>query len=232
MTARPTLPDERSTEPRATPFGSLVIAYDERVLAPREWTTAQSAWAAELLHELPGGPVLELCCGAGHIGLLAVQGSRRDLVQVDRNPVACAFARTNAERARPRGRVEVREGPMDEVVAADERFALVIADPPYLPAAAVGTFPEDPVLAVDGGTDGLDLVWLCLEMIRRHLAPAGQALLQLRDTMQSDALRDRLAADDGALRLVEVRAVGDHGVVARLTRADPEGPPETPGSSM
>ncbi|MET0999811.1 MAG: methyltransferase, partial [Marmoricola sp.] len=56
-------------------FAGIEIAYDHRVLKPRAWTTAQSLWAAALLPELPDGDVLELCSGAGHIGLRAVAGS-------------------------------------------------------------------------------------------------------------------------------------------------------------
>jgi methylase of polypeptide subunit release factors len=39
-------------------------------------------------------------------------------------------------------------------------------------------FPEDPVSAIDGGADGLDLVRSCLVAIDRHLAVAGSAVLQ------------------------------------------------------
>ena len=92
-----------------TPFGSLTIAFDDRVLRPRGWTTAQSEWAAELMLTAPGGPVLELCSGAGHIGLLAVAGSGRSLVCVDANPVACDYARANALQAGLAELVEVRE---------------------------------------------------------------------------------------------------------------------------
>ena len=51
----------------------LEISYDQRVLEPRPWTAAQSRWASSLFRVLPPGPVLELCAGAGHIGLLAVR---------------------------------------------------------------------------------------------------------------------------------------------------------------
>ena len=64
-------------------FGCLDIAFDERVLRPRAWTMAQSTWGAELLDQMPAGPVLELCAGAGHIGLLALVASERQLVCVD-----------------------------------------------------------------------------------------------------------------------------------------------------
>ena len=66
------------------------------MLAPREWTQTQALWANDLLAVVPPGPVLELCSGVGHLGLLAVHGTDRRLVCVDVDPVACAYAVDNA----------------------------------------------------------------------------------------------------------------------------------------
>ena len=196
-------------------FGSLDIAYDERVLEPRPWTAEQSRWGAELLADLPAGRVLELCTGAGHIGLLTAALSGRPLLAVDIDPVACSFARQNAARAGLD--VEVREGPMDRVLAADESFALVTADPPWVRRAETGRFPEDPLLAIDGGEDGLDLARLCLTVADAHLAEDGTVLLQLGTAAQVTEI-DAWAAEHARLRVVETRAHGDRGVLARLSR--------------
>jgi len=214
-------PPDRTRE--VLDFGPLRIAFDDRLLRPRPWTAAQSAWAAELLDDAPAGPVLELCAGAGHIGLLAVLGTERRLVCVDVNPSACAYAMENAAAAGLTGRVEAREGRMDEVLDEHERFALVIADPPWVRRADVGRYPEDPRLAIDGGEDGLDLAWTCVDVARDHLLPGGSLLLQLGTVEQVDALRDRLRrAADGtgdldAGELTEVRWC-ERGVLVRLRR--------------
>ena len=98
-------------------FGGLRIAFDERVLRPRAWTENQSLWAAELLPSLPAGTVLELCSGAGQIGLLAVAGSGRRLVCVDVNPVAAEYMAANAGAAGLRNRVEIRLGRIGDALA-------------------------------------------------------------------------------------------------------------------
>ena len=113
-------------------------------------------------------------------------------------------------------RVEVRHGPLSEMLTDDERFALVIADPPWVSRAEVGRFPEDPVLAIDGGPDGLDVARECMHVVRRHLAPGGSALLQLGTVAQVEAL-----AEEGALgRGLVVTEVREHerGVLVRLDR--------------
>ena len=199
--------------PESMGFGPLRIAFDGRVLRPRPWTEAQATWAAEILTEAPPGAVLELCAGAGQIGLLAVVGSSRPLVCVDVNPAACEWARHNAEAAGLADRVEVREGPMDEVLRDSERFALVVADPPWVRRDSLGEYPEDPVIAIDGGDDGMEIAWTCVDIARYHLAPLGTLLLQLGTVEQVDTLRARLPEDDFAI--TEVRWC-DRGVLVRL----------------
>jgi HemK-like putative methylase len=198
------------------PFGDLTIEYDDRVLQPRPWTAAQSRWAAALLVDAPPGPVLELCTGAGQIGLLAVLRSDRDLVMLDLSDAACELARRNADAAGLGGRVEIRQGRMQDVLATDERFAMVIADPPWVPTAAMGRFPEDPPLAIDGGADGLDLVRSCLAVIEGHLLAGGSAVLQVGTTEQRDVVECELAGRAGRrLSLAESR-VHDRGVLLHL----------------
>lgn len=189
-------------QPGTLDFGGLRIAYDARVLVPRPWTAAQSEWAAELIPTAPPGPVLELCAGAGHIGLLAVTRAPRRLVAVDVDPVACEFARRNAQHAGVR--VEVRQGDMREVLDPEERFAIVIADPPWVPGADVGRFPDDPTLAIDGGRDGLDLVRTCLGVATERLVPAGSLVLQT-GPKQADAVADLVTDAHPRLRVVEAR---------------------------
>lgn len=198
-------------------FGPLAIAFDERVLRPREWTAAQSQWAADLMAAAPDGPVLELCAGAGHIGLLAVATSGRRLVCVDANPVACDFARANAVAAGMADRVEVREGRLETALAPDEQFPVVIADPPWVPRDQTSQFPEDPLTAIDGGSDGLDVARACLSVIAAHLAPGGSAVLQLGTHAQADVLRSEACLTEGGLVMTEVRQQ-ERGVLVRLDR--------------
>ena len=198
--------------------GGLAVEYDASVLKPRSWTEAQARWAAELSPGLPDGPLLELCSGVGHIGLLAASLTGRDTVLVDASPTAVAFARRNARQVMVAGlRVEVRHGPMTDVLRKDERFPLVLADPPYLRSADITQYPDDPPSAVDGGEDGLALARSCLAVASRHLTGDGALVLQLRDADQATAV-DATARDHG-LSLCETRMVGDHGALVLVRRS-------------
>lgn len=198
-------------------FGSLDIAYDDSVLTPRTWTEAQSLWAAELARSAPEGRILELCSGAGHIGLLAVLHAGRDLVAVDLNPTACSFAEQNARAAGLLDKVEIRNEALETACGPEERFPVIIADPPWVPEADTGRFPEDPLSAIDGGADGLDVARACLRVIDEHLAHGGAAVLQLGTAEQVELLRAELPP---TLVIGEVRTEGTRGVLALVVRSD------------
>jgi methylase of polypeptide subunit release factors len=202
------------TSPDCVTFAGLSIAFDERVLRPRAWTEAQARWAAALLSELPEGPVLELCSGAGHIGLAAVVGTGRRLVCIDMDAVAVEYNRSNARAAGLDSLVEVRQGRISEALATHEEFPLIIADPPWVLSAATGGFPEDPRTAIDGGADGLRVAVECCDAIDRHLAIGGAALLQLGSVDQVAALISKAPEN---LRVIETRQFSG-GVVAHLVR--------------
>lgn len=197
-------------------FGGLTIAYDERVLAPRSWTYHQSLWALELLDDLPAGPILELCAGAGQIGLAVAAESARSLLGVDADPVAAGYATRNAADAGLSERVEIRVSCVSRALTSHETFPLILADPPWVPREHVGRFPEDPLTAIDGGPEGLDVARECICVIGRHLDADGRALLQLGSEAQVGSLEVDFA--DGDLRVGSIRTFGDRGVLVLLSR--------------
>lgn len=195
--------------------GPLNVEYDHRVLAPRPWTLAQVDWGAALWRE---GPVLELCSGVGHIGLGLAAQVPAHVVMVDSSPVASAFARSNARRARLADRVEVRCAPLAEAVRPEEQFDLVLADPPWVPTALVSRFPDDPVHTIDGGHDGLVQLRTCLDLISRHLTPDGNAIVQVGPG-QIQAIRDHADEQPGlGLTALTARSFGTHGALVQLSR--------------
>ncbi|WP_183096340.1 methyltransferase [Nocardioides stalactiti] len=201
-------------------FGDLQIQWDARVLRPRWWTTAQSYWAADLAASCPEGPILELCCGAGQIGLLTASLTGRPLIQVDRDPVAAAYARRNAAAAGVLS--DVREAPLGLAMGEDERVGLVILDPPWVPTARVQEFPEDPIEAIDGGNDGTDQLVLGLGVAMRHLDPGGHIVAQVGDYDQVTIVEALLAGLGGGAgprwTIAETRDYTPEGVLVDIVQ--------------
>jgi methylase of polypeptide subunit release factors len=197
-------------------FGPLDVEFDETVLMPRPWTLLQSARAAQRLTCLPAGPVLELHCGAGHIGQATAAWSGRHLVQLDDDPACCEWATRNARRNRLETSIvcaDVHAAPI-----ATGCCALVLADPPYVPARETIRYPDDPTHAIDGGEDGLDGVRACLPTAERVLRRGGHLVLQVRGPRQA-AMVEALARATRALRVADVAVVSAQRAVMELVRS-------------
>ena len=103
-------------------------------------------------------------------------------IGVDRSLDALDIARANAAAAGLAGRAAFRQG--DWGAGLTGGFDVIVSNPPYIPAAEIAALePEvrcfDPLLALDGGVDGLDCYRALAPEIARLLAPAGIAAIEI-----------------------------------------------------
>jgi methylase of polypeptide subunit release factors len=204
------------TRRRRAAFGPLVVDYDDQVLAPRPWTLLQSERAADHLRSAADGIIVELHCGAGHIGQAAAALSGRPLVQVDDAAASCAWSAHNA--ARNQVPVAVVRADIASIPLRQGCSALVLADPPYVPSRQTSRFPDDPEHAIDGGDDGLDGFRTCLPEAARLLQPGGTLVLQVWGPEQADAVA-ALASDlESGLEPVATAVVSPTRAVVDLLR--------------
>ena len=121
----------------------------------------------------PPGRILDLCSGNGCIGIACARQFGEALVTLaELDPSALDLARENVRLHGLEDRIRVVES--DLFSGIDERpFDLIVANPPYVDADDLASMPpefhHEPVAALSGGPDGLDLV-------RRILAEAGARL--------------------------------------------------------
>ncbi len=87
-----------------------------------------------------------------------------------------------------------------------------------MPTSDVEEFPDDPVTAIDGGEQGMDVALACVELAGRVLTPAGVCLLQLGTAEQADEVATYVEQHEHLyLRAGEVRTF-ERGLVVRLDR--------------
>jgi len=132
----------------------------ERTRRVLDLGTGSGCLLVALLHEIPG---------ATGIG-------------IDRSPAALVTARSNAARNGVADRASFLAG--DWGAAVDERFDLIVSNPPYIVSGVIqGLEPEvrahDPLLALDGGADGLSAYRAILEQAAGLLAPAGVVAVEI-----------------------------------------------------
>jgi len=167
------------------------------VLIPRPETELLVDLARERLAGARAPRVLDVGTGSGCIAItLALELDAPEVVAVERSAAALALARENAERLGARVRFE--QGDAFAPLGGQERFDLVVSNPPYVdPAAADGLAPEvreheplEALFAPPGDPDH----WarrLAREAPAR-LTPGGTLLVELGFDQAA-----RLSAEDG-----------------------------------
>jgi release factor glutamine methyltransferase len=139
-------------------FCGLRVAVKPGVFVPRRRTEFLVAHAVPLVR--PGSVLVDLCCGSGAIGLaVATAVPAVELYACDVDPVAVGCACENLV-----GVGTVFLGNLFTALPADlrGRVDLVVASAPYVPTDEIGLMPADarlyePAIALDGGSDGLDV---------------------------------------------------------------------------
>src|SRR5690606_6096772 len=164
----------------------------------------------------PGGRAVDLCTGTGAVAFhLAASVTGARVVGVDLDPRAAACARSNG--------VAAVASDLDGPLRPEPAFDVVTAVPPYVPTGALRLLPADvrryePRRALDGGTDGLDLVRRVVAAASRLLRPGGWLLVEVGGRQDRGLAPARAAAgfdgvgswwdEEGDLRGVAARAAG------------------------
>lgn len=185
-------------------FWSLDFVVTSDVLVPRPETELLVEVALENLRQLAGNSaprVLDLGTGSGAIAIcLAKACPEARIWAVDISFAALAVARLNGERHGVGSRIRFLQGDFLEPLASERRsFDLIVSNPPYVRSRELSTLaPEigewEPMMALDGGLDGLDAYRQILDGAHRYLRDGGGIVLEIGADMAGDV--DRLL--DGA----------------------------------
>ncbi|QOV88154.1 peptide chain release factor N(5)-glutamine methyltransferase [Humisphaera borealis] len=172
-------------------FFGLELAVTRDVLIPRPDTETLVENVLQMARMETGKEsprVLDLCTGSGCIACaIAKQLKTSQVLAVDLSPAAVEVARRNVELLGLSDRVTVEQGdlyePLSRVVDA-RPFDLIVANPPYIASADIAALDPsvknfEPVSALDGGADGLDLHRRILDQADDRLVPGGRIYLEI-----------------------------------------------------
>lgn len=180
---------------RGVPFKS-----DERAIVPRSFIgelMAGDLFGGEGFALVPQpeavGRVLDLCTGSGCLAILAAMVfENAEVDAVDLSPEALSLAAENVAMHDMGERVHLHQGDLFAPLKG-QRYDLIITNPPYVDAEACASLPDEyrhePMLAFDGGPDGLDIVRRILKEAPAHLTKAGGIICEIgtgREILEAD----------------------------------------------
>jgi release factor glutamine methyltransferase len=162
---------------------SFVVTPD--VLVPRPETELVVECAVAIPHVREGARrILDLGSGSGALAVaLALELPNATVTAVDVSPAAVAIVEQNAAAHGVAERVHAVVSDWTTALAPDERFDVVVSNPPYIPSGDLaGLSPEvrrEPALALDGGADGLAAYRCIVVDAYRVLVPGGTLVCEV-----------------------------------------------------
>ncbi|MCF0121165.1 MAG: peptide chain release factor N(5)-glutamine methyltransferase, partial [Oscillospiraceae bacterium] len=132
------------------------------------------------------GRCLDLCTGSGCIGLaIAANTENIRVVLADKSPKALAVARQNTLRNNLSRRMTCVEADVELAPPAIlGTFDMIVCNPPYIPTADIAQLDRsvrayEPMMALDGGDDGLRFYRAVTEKWSALLKPGGHLLFEV-----------------------------------------------------
>ena len=141
--------------------------------------------------------VVDLCTGSGCIACaLATEHPTMELFALDIAPEALVLAQRNVDVQGVADRVRVIKSDLLSALVADPvnkgTFDAIVSNPPYIPSAVVDALDAEvseyePRLALDGGSDGLDLFRRFIDDAHTLLKPGGILAVELFEESLEEA---------------------------------------------
>jgi len=167
-------------------FFGRTFRVDDRVLVPRPDTETLVETALRRTRDsYLVGRLADLCTGSGCVALSFARERPTWLVcATDISAQALAVARDNAVRLGAAWNVELLLGDLFEPLGS-QTFDVITANPPYIPSGEIASLPPDvrdhePKLALDGGSDGLDIVRRIVSQAPSRLSASGLLALEIQ----------------------------------------------------
>lgn len=141
-------------------FMKMDFFVDENVLIPRPDTEILVEETIKIAQRMKAPKILDLCTGSGAIAIsIAKNVSNAEIYAVDISEKALKVARKNAERLEVVKKVKfIKSNLFNEI--GKNKFDIIVTNPPYIKKEDIQYLSDEvqnePLLALDGGLDGLD----------------------------------------------------------------------------
>jgi len=135
---------------------------------------------ADCLEVKEGARILDLGTGCGILGILAAERAER-IIGIDINPHAVRCAKANAKTNGIEGKMDLVRGDLFQPLKSDEKFDLILFNPPYLPTPEREGRRGWLEKAWSGGPSGRRVIDRFLFEAPRHLTQEGVILLTQSD---------------------------------------------------
>ncbi len=179
-------------------FWSLEFKVTPDVLIPRPETEHLIEQVLQVVEGLPENrPIHLLDVGTGS-GIIAISAAkeiaRLKATAVDVSGEALQIAKENARSNGVEDRIEFRKSDLFRDLSPNETFDVIASNPPYIARSDIRNLMPDvkdfePLQALDGGEDGLEIIRAMSRQVPKHLRPGGTLLIEFGEGQGPDIMK-------------------------------------------
>lgn len=166
-------------------FWSLPFFVTNDVLIPRPETEFMLDKVFSIIDRERVSRCLDLCCGSGAIACVLASELQLEVVAVDISPAAIEVTRKNIANLKLGALVKPFWSDLFDRLEISAPFSLIVSNPPYIRTEDVrcNLEPEvsgyEPHLALDGGSEGMDVIIRIAEKVSSYLEPEGHFFMEI-----------------------------------------------------
>lgn len=173
------------------PFMGSDFYVDESVLIPQPDTEVLVLETLNFINTNKQNFILDLCTGSGAIAISIAKCIQKEKIKDEDNDTKI-IASDISEKALKVAKQNVINNNVENIVKLvqsdmfsnlDEKFDIIVSNPPYIERNALETLSkevrQEPVIALDGGKDGLTFYRIILEQAEHYLKESGYLLFEI-----------------------------------------------------
>lgn len=171
-------------------FYGLEFYVDENVLIPQPDTEILVEEVIEICKSKPKTPkILDICTGSGAIAVVLNKKIGANMTASDVSQKALEIAKKNAFKHQ--AKIEFVESDMFEKISG--KFDIIVSNPPYIETKTIENLSKEvknePILALDGGKDGLDFYRILAEQAKNYLDKDGILAVEIGYNQKKEVMQ-------------------------------------------
>ena len=180
-------------------FMGLEFYVDKRVLIPQPDTEILVEEVIDIVEKNEKVKILDLCTGSGAIGISIVKNIEN--CEITLSDISCDALNVvtqnynnivGANCVRPRNNnIKIIQSDLFEKI--QDKFDIIVSNPPYIKSDVIKTLDKEvqnePLLALDGGKDGLDIYRRIIEQAYKYLNKDGYLCLEIGYDQKEEVIR-------------------------------------------
>lgn len=175
-------------------FMGLEFYVDENVLIPQPDTEILVEEVIDISKREGKKNILDLCTGSGAIGIsIANSISECNITLSDISKDALEVAKENCIKHKVEDRVTIIQSDLFENIDENNKFDIIVSNPPYIKTDVIKTLDKEvqnePILALDGGEDGLKIYRRIINEAYKFLEIDGYLCLEIGYDQKDEVTR-------------------------------------------